>query len=98
MLPIDDTVEDLSHDTNLLEVYLKPYFIESYRPIRKGDIFLCYDSGGVHPVEFKIIETDPAPFCIVAPETVIHCDGGPIQREEEEEVSLSEVSHDEIGG
>ena len=26
-------------------------------------------------VEFKVIETDPAPFCIVAPDTVIHCEG-----------------------
>ena len=111
-------------DSNLFEVYLKPYFMEAYRPIRKGtvqsllsptthhnnfrriqskptlslnppffffqnlisdflccpgDIFLC--RGGMRPVEFKVIETDPAPYCIVAPDTVIHCDGEPIKRE-----------------
>ena len=44
-----------------------------------GDVFLC--RGGMRPVEFKVIETDPAPFCIVAPDTVIHCDGDPIKRE-----------------
>lgn len=44
-----------------------------------GDVFLC--RGGMRPVEFKVIETDPSPFCIVAPDTVIHCDGDPIKRE-----------------
>lgn len=26
-------------------------------------------------VEFKVVETDPAPYCIVAPDTVIHTEG-----------------------
>lgn len=38
VLPIDDTVEGITG--NLFEVYLKPYFLEAYRPIRKGD---CWD-------------------------------------------------------
>lgn len=33
VLPIDDTVEGITG--NLFEVYLKPYFLEAYRPIRK---------------------------------------------------------------
>lgn len=32
-------------------------------------------------MEFKVVETDPAPFCIVAPDTIIHSDGDPIKRE-----------------
>ena len=64
---------------NLFEVYLKPYFLEAYRPIRKGDIFRV--RGGMRSVEFKVIETDPHPYCIVAPDTVIHCDGDPVKRE-----------------
>lgn len=32
-------------------------------------------------VEFKVIETDPNPYCIVAPDTVIHCEGEPVKRE-----------------
>lgn len=32
---------------------------------------------GMRAVEFKVIETDPSPFCIVAPDTVIHCEGEP---------------------
>jgi transitional endoplasmic reticulum ATPase len=93
VLPIDDTVEGLAG--NLFDVFLKPYFLEAYRPIKKGDIFLV--RGGMRAVEFKVIETDPQPYCIVAPETVIHCDGQPVKREEEEE-QLNEVGYDDIGG
>ena len=64
---------------NFFDVYLKPYFLEAYRPIRKGDIFVT--RGGMRVVEFKVIETDPSPYCIVAPETVIHCEGEPVKRE-----------------
>lgn len=46
--------------------------------------------GGMRAVEFKVVETDPAPYCIVAPDTVIHCEGDPIKREEEED-KLAEI-------
>jgi len=64
---------------NLFEVYLKPYFLEAYRPIHKDDAFIV--RGGMRAVEFKVVETDPSPYCIVAPDTVIHCEGDPIKRE-----------------
>lgn len=32
-------------------------------------------------VEFKVVGTDPEPYCIVAPDTVIHNEGDPIKRE-----------------
>ena len=48
-------------------------------------------------VEFKVIETDPSPYCIVAPDTVIHCDGDPIKRQDEEDM-LNEVGYDDVGG
>lgn len=35
VLPIDDTIAGLSG--NLFEVYLKPYFLEAYRPVHKGE-------------------------------------------------------------
>ena len=44
--------------------------VSAYRPVRKGDTFLV--RGGMRTVEFKVIETDPAEFCIVAQDTVIH--------------------------
>ncbi|GAM18609.1 hypothetical protein SAMD00019534_017840 [Acytostelium subglobosum LB1] len=92
VLPIDDTIEGLSG--NLFDLYLKPYFLEAYRPVRKGDLFLV--RGGMRAVEFKVVECDPGEFCIVAPETVIHCEGDPIKREDEDR--LDEVGYDDIGG
>jgi len=92
VLPIDDTIEGISG--NLFDLFLKPYFLENYRPVRKGDTFLA--RGGMRAVEFKVVETDPAEFCIVAPDTVIHCEGDPIKREEEER--LDDVGYDDIGG
>ncbi|XP_025408835.1 transitional endoplasmic reticulum ATPase TER94 isoform X2 [Sipha flava] len=93
VLPIDDTVEGLTG--NLFEVFLKPYFLEAYRPIHKDDNFIV--RGGMRAVEFKVVETDPSPYCIVAYDTVIHCEGDPIKREEEEEASNT-VGYDDIGG
>ncbi|KRZ15529.1 Transitional endoplasmic reticulum ATPase [Trichinella zimbabwensis] len=97
VLPIQDTIVGLQG--NLFEVFLKPYFCESYRPVRKGDLFSV--TGAMRTVEFKIVETDPSPYCIVAPETMVHCDGEPIEREvsrNEEEERLEDVGYDDIGG
>ena len=77
VLPIDDTVTGLTG--NLFDVYLKPYFLEAYRPVHKGDIFIV--RGGMRAVEFKVVETDPTPYCIVSSDTVIHCEGDPVKRE-----------------
>lgn len=93
VLPIDDTVEGVTG--NLFDVYLKPYFLEAYRPVRKGDLFLV--RGGMRAVEFKVVETDPADYCIVAQDTVIHCEGEPIKREDEES-NLNDIGYDDIGG
>ena len=76
VLPIADTTEGVSG--NLFDVYLKPYFLEAYRPLKKGDLFVVRQ--GAHPVEFVVMETDPTDFCIVAPETVIQWEGKPITR------------------
>ncbi|ONM06234.1 Cell division control protein 48 homolog D [Zea mays] len=92
ILPIDDTVEGITG--NLFDAFLKPYFLEAYRPVRKGDLFLV--RGGMRSVEFKVIETDPSEYCIVAPDTEIFCDGEPIKREDEER--LDEVGYDDVGG
>nr|CAB3497060.1 unnamed protein product [Digitaria exilis] len=92
ILPIDDTVEGITG--NLFDAFIKPYFLEAYRPLRKGDLFLV--RGGMRSVEFKVIETDPEEYCIVAPDTEIFCDGEPIKREDEER--LDEVGYDDVGG
>ena len=82
VLPFSDTIEGVSG--NLFDVYLKPYFLEAYRPVRKGDTFLA--RGGMRGVEFKVVETDPETYCIVAPDTEIFCEGEPLNREDEEKL------------
>jgi transitional endoplasmic reticulum ATPase len=93
VLPIDDTVEGLTGD--LFDIFLKPYFLEAYRPVRKGDLFLV--RGSMRAVEFKVVETDPGEYCIVAPDTMIHCEGSPIKRDEEES-KLNTIGYEDIGG
>ncbi|KAJ3043002.1 AAA ATPase cdc48, partial [Rhizophlyctis rosea] len=93
VLPIDDTIEGITG--NLFDIYLKPYFLEAYRPVKKGDLFIV--RGAMRAVEFKVVECDPAPYCIVAQDTIIHCEGDPIKREDEEQ-NLNDVGYDDIGG
>jgi transitional endoplasmic reticulum ATPase len=93
VLPVDDTVQEITG--NLLEVYLKPYFGKFYRPVHEGDVFIVH--AAMHAVEFKVIETEPSPYCIVTPDTAIHCKDNPVKREEEE-ISLNEIGYDDIGG
>ena len=64
VLPLDDTVEGLSGD--LFEAYFKPYFVDAYRPVRKGDLFLV--RGGMRSVEFKVVDIDP-PLSTASPRT-----------------------------
>ncbi|WRX23995.1 CDC48 [Theobroma cacao] len=92
ILPVDDTIEGVTG--NLFDAYLKPYFLEAYRPVRKGDLFLV--RGGMRSVEFKVIETDPPEYCVVAPDTEIFCEGEPVRREDENR--LDEVGYDDVGG
>ncbi|GAB2229639.1 hypothetical protein Drorol1_Dr00013887 [Drosera rotundifolia] len=92
ILPMDDTIEGVTG--SLFDAYLRPYFMEAYRPVRKGDLFLV--RGGMRHVEFKVIETDPAEYCVVAPDTEIFCEGEPVKREDENR--LDEVGYDDVGG
>ncbi|KAI8018213.1 hypothetical protein LOK49_LG04G02103 [Camellia lanceoleosa] len=92
ILPIDDTIEGLTG--NLFDVYLKPYFLESYQPVRKGDLFQV--RGEMQSVEFKVVDTDPGEYCVVTPDMEIFCEGEPIKREDEER--LNEVGYDDVGG
>jgi transitional endoplasmic reticulum ATPase len=60
----------------------------------QGDTFLA--RGGMRQVEFKVVETDPEPYCIVAPDTEIFCEGDAIKREDEEK--LDDVGYEDVGG
>jgi transitional endoplasmic reticulum ATPase len=50
-----------------------------------------------YDIPFQVVEVDPLPACIVAPATVIHCEGEPIKREEEDG-NLNDIGYDDIGG
>lgn len=91
VVPINDTILGIRGD--LLEVYLKPYFGNFNRPVHKDDVFIV--RAAMHAVEFKVTETDPRPYCIVTPDTVIDC--YPSKRQEKE-ISLNETGYDDIGG
>lgn len=65
-----------------------------FSPVRKGDTFVV--RAAMRAVEFKVVETDPDEFCIVAPDTVIHCEGEPLIREDEEK--QDDIGYDDIGG
>lgn len=95
--PFKDTIEGLSGD--LFEVYIKPYFLDKFRPMHQGDVFVA--RGGMRTVEFKVmsiegIEGKDEDFCIVGPETEIFCDGQPLGRDEDDRIG--EVGYDDIGG
>uniref|UniRef100_A0A0D9X7S6 AAA+ ATPase domain-containing protein n=1 Tax=Leersia perrieri TaxID=77586 RepID=A0A0D9X7S6_9ORYZ len=90
----DDSVEGISG--NLFETYIKPYFKDAIRPVKTGDRFLV--RGHMHAVEFKVVDTEPANEpVIVADETIIHCDSGPLLKREDEE-RLDGPGYDDVGG
>ncbi|VAH59053.1 unnamed protein product [Triticum turgidum subsp. durum] len=93
ILPLDDTIEGITG--NLFDAYLKPHFVDAFRPVHKGDLFLV--RGGMRSVEFKVMEIDPAvDYCVMAPDTEIFCEGEPVKREDEER--LDDVGYDDVGG
>lgn len=92
VLPFDDSIEGITGD--LATTYLIPYFKDAYRPVKKGDYFIC--RGGFKAVEFKIVATEPGEIGIVGPTTTLYTDGEPVKREDEEK--LDEVGYDDVGG
>lgn len=63
---------------NLLKDCLRPYFMDVYRPIYKGDRFII--ERNEQAIEFQVIDTDPEPYCIVVPNTVVVFKGEPLRR------------------
>lgn len=92
ILPFDDTIEGVTG--NIVQTYLIPYFKDAYRPVTKGDTFIV--RGGFKAIEFKVVETDPGEHIIIAPNTMLHNEGDPIHREDEEKADG--VGYDDVGG
>ena len=92
ILPLDDTIQGITG--NLFEVYLKPYFLDAYRPVTKGDLFIIHKA--MHPVEFKVVGVEPEQYGLVTSETEIYYEGEPVKREDEE--NPNDIGYDDIGG
>lgn len=52
--------------------------------------------GAMRSVEFKVVKTEPADYCVVTADTEIYCEGEPVRREDEDR--LNEVGYDDVGG
>ncbi|CAF2069517.1 unnamed protein product [Rotaria magnacalcarata] len=89
VLPIDDTIAGITE--NLFKIYLKPYFCETYRPVKMDDAFIV--SSAMHTVAFKAIQIDSTPYYIAVPDTIINCQGDPIKREQTENTINQNVDH-----
>lgn len=74
--PVHDTLEGPTG--NLFDTHLRPYYLETFRPTRQGDLFLVRASS--QTVEFVVVDVEPAECCIVAPGAIIHCEGEPAKR------------------
>lgn len=97
VLPFADTIAGLSGD--LFQVYVKPYFLEKYRPLYIGDTFIV--RGAMRAVEFKVtsitgLDDKDATFAIIGPETRIEYENTPLKRSEDDR--LDEIGYDDIGG
>ena len=51
--------------------------------------------GGMHSVEFEIVEMDPGEYCIVSLDIEFFFEGDPIRQEDESK--LNEIGYDDIG-
>lgn len=92
VLPLDDTIEGLTG--NIFEVYIKPYFMDAYRPLTKGNLFVIHKA--MRSVEFKVVDIEPDNYGLVTSDTEIYCEGEPVKREDEE--NPNDVGYDDIGG
>jgi transitional endoplasmic reticulum ATPase len=93
-----DSVSDKIEDCDLFENYIKPYFEGKFRTLYRGDSFTI--DGPLGRLEFQCVEIDTVELdgdtsCVVVDDTVIECDGEPIERDESD---LDNAGYDAIGG
>jgi transitional endoplasmic reticulum ATPase len=93
-------IKDMSdpEEVNLFDDYLAPYFSNKFRTLYRGDTFKI--NGPKGELEFQVVEIDSVEedgdtSCIVVDETLIECDGDPV---EEMPDDLENAGYDQIGG
>ena len=66
----------IPHTTNCFIIIPAAYFMDSYHPVREGDLFLL--RGGMCNLEFKIMEMDTGEYCIISLDIEFLCERDPI--------------------
>ncbi len=56
-LPLSLPAMDPGITGNIYDVFVKPYFMDAYRPVKRGDRFMSRRA--MKAVEFKIVEVEP---------------------------------------
>ncbi len=97
VLPFKKDVEGISGE--LFETFLQPYFSDQFKPLKKGNQFVC--KGAMREVHFRVISIDvdgqeDVDHCIVNEDTEIFCEGEPLDTTEED--AEHDVGYDDIGG
>ncbi|KAG7336484.1 cell division cycle protein 48 [Nitzschia inconspicua] len=85
-------------DIKIFDDYLAPYFANNFRPLYRGDTFKINGPKGeleFQAVEIDSVEEDGDTSCIVVEETIIECEGDPV---EEMPDDLENAGYDQIGG
>lgn len=102
ILPYADSLAsaniEAGSETVFLE-YLKPYFEGKFRTLHRGDSFQIDGPSGkldFQCVEIDSVEVDGDTACVVVDETIIECDGEPVDRHETDD--LEGAGYDTIGG
>jgi len=83
----------------LFKMYLRPYFEGKFRTLHRGDSFQVDGPNGL--IEFQVVEIDSVEVdgdsaCVVVDDTVIECEGEPIDRDDIDD--LADAGYDTIGG
>mmetsp|Transcript_6591 Transcript_6591/g.19437 ORF Transcript_6591/g.19437 Transcript_6591/m.19437 type:complete len:917 (-) Transcript_6591:803-3553(-) len=102
ILPYADSLAsagvDSGEEAGVFDDYLRPYFEGKFRTVARGDSFEIDGPLGVlefQAVEIDTVEVDGDSACVVVDDTVIECDGEPVERDESD---LDETGYDAIGG
>jgi transitional endoplasmic reticulum ATPase len=102
MLPYGDSLESSglsAGDDTIFDNYLRPYFEGKFRTLHRGDSFHIDGPSGkleFQCVEIDSVEVDGDSACVVVDDTVLECDGEPINRDDVDD--LDGAGYDTIGG
>ena len=102
MLPYGDSLESAglsAGDDTIFDNYLRPYFEGKFRTLHRGDSFHIDGPSGkleFQCVEIDSVEVDGDSACVVVDDTVLECDGEPINRDDVDD--LDGAGYDTIGG